>query len=345
VIKAMDSWGDHHKELSLLDNTLPDIFTRELDEALLRGDGDAAVHSAKDLPYPLAQGLEVGALLAPANPSDCLVSRGHQTLRDLPANSRIGASSRLRQAQIRQLRPDVAVVDLRGTIGERMNKIQDGEVDAVVVATCALQRLNLESEIAEILPFKTHALQGLLAVVVPSNRLELKALFSAYDVRRHYGRVSLIQCRPGLAFSAESEQRLEHAGSIFDFSASVATAADYEKKLDALLARLRSGQPVACLVPSTDWVLQSRKLQTFLEERLIVPDIPDLGQKTLFTGMHPEHFFPAAPIIHLPLIAVQPLENYRDADVYFPRLAAYDWILFTSQHTVEYFFSDSALCI
>jgi uroporphyrinogen III methyltransferase/synthase len=197
VIKPIVSWGDKHKHHSLMNNSVADIFTRELDQALLRGQGDLAVHSAKDLPYPLAEGLEVIALLPAAEQTDCLASRGGLKLKQLPRGAKVGTSSPLRQEQMNRLRPDLKAVDIRGTIEERLAKINSGEVDAVIVATCALKRLRREAAISEILPIKTHALQGHLAVVARDDREDLKALFAAYDLRRKFGTVVLAGFGPG----------------------------------------------------------------------------------------------------------------------------------------------------
>lgn len=189
---TLDSYGDKHKEISLTEKIPDDFFTRELDEALLTGEADAAVHSAKDLPYPLSRGLLMAALTPAFDSRDCLVSRGGVKLKDLPAGARIGASSSERQKQIISLRKDLLPVDIRGTIGERLELINTGKIDALAVAFCALKRLGLEKNCSEILPFKTHPLQGMLAVVIKESRKDLKVLFSKIDGRRKYGRVYLV---------------------------------------------------------------------------------------------------------------------------------------------------------
>ncbi len=164
-IKYLESYGDKNQQISLLNGEAPaDIFTRELDDAIRNGDADIAIHSAKDLPYPLPEDIEVIALFPAFDTTDSLVSRDHKTLADLPAGSIIGTSSPLRKKGLNSLRPDLIVKGIRGCIEERVQQVKDGKYDAAIVATCALKRLGMEEEIAETLPFATHPLQGYLAV-------------------------------------------------------------------------------------------------------------------------------------------------------------------------------------
>ena len=192
-----DSYGDRHKDISLMEPSLAsDFFTRELDEALLKGRADIAVHSAKDLPYPLPAGLEVIALTAGGVKSDSLVSRSNKKLLNLPSGSRIGTSSAQRKAELLALRSDLEIVPIRGTIEERIVQVDDGRVDALIVATCALDRLGLSYRAVEELSFKTHPLQGNLAVTAQKGS-SLRNLFENIDIRRMYGKVTLVGFGPG----------------------------------------------------------------------------------------------------------------------------------------------------
>ena len=154
------------------------MFTRELDLALLNGEADIAIHSAKDLPEHLNDGLEVIALYEAFDKSDSLVSRDNMKLQELPAGSRIGTSSPLRRKELLALRPDLEIVGIRGCIEDRVEQVRRGDVDAAIVATCALKRLDMEQDIAEVLPFETHPMQGRLAVTARKGREDLKAIFS-----------------------------------------------------------------------------------------------------------------------------------------------------------------------
>lgn len=195
------SYGDRHKEVSLMDEGLAqDFFTRELDEALLEGRADIAVHSAKDLPNPLPDGIELLALTEGKDPSDSLVAHDGLTLATLPAGSKVGTSSAQRKEELLKVRPDLVVVPIRGTIEERIAQVDDGSVDALIVATCALDRLGLSHRATERLPFKTHPLQGKLAVT-----------------GRHYGKVWLVGYGPGdpELITVKGQRLLKEADVVF----------------------------------------------------------------------------------------------------------------------------------
>ena len=217
VLKTV-SYGDRHKDVSLMDQSVAaDFFTRELDEALLAGRADIAVHSAKDLPYPLPAGLEVIALTEAKDKTDSLVTRDGETLATLPPGSRIGTSSAQRKAELLALRTDIEVVPIRGTIEERIAQVDEGTVDALIVATCALDRLGLSYRASERLPFRTHPLQGNLAVTASTSLpADVKALFADIDVRRRYGKVHLVGFGPGdpELITVKGQKTLERADVI-----------------------------------------------------------------------------------------------------------------------------------
>lgn len=196
-IKYLESYGDKNQQISLLNGEAPaDIFTRELDDAIRQGDADIAIHSAKDLPYPLPEDIEVIALFPAFDTTDSLVSRGHKKLAELPAGSIIGTSSPLRKKGLNELRPDLTIKGIRGCIEERVQQVKDGKYDAAIVATCALKRLGMEDEIAEVLPFPTHPLQGFLAITAKKGS-DLKQAFASKSILEKQGSVSLVGFGPG----------------------------------------------------------------------------------------------------------------------------------------------------
>ena len=196
-IKYLESYGDKNQQISLLNGEAPaDIFTRELDDAIRQGDADIAIHSAKDLPYPLPEDIEVIALFPAFDTTDSLVSRGHKKLAELPAGSIIGTSSPLRKKGLNELRPDLTIKGIRGCIEERVQQVKDGKYDAAIVATCALKRLGMEDEIAEVLPFPTHPLQGFLAITAKKGSA-LKQAFASKSILDKQGSVSLVGFGPG----------------------------------------------------------------------------------------------------------------------------------------------------
>jgi len=127
------------------------LFLKELEKALLDQEADIAVHSMKDVPVEEAPGLVVEVMLKRANPFDALLSREGVELANLPPGARVGTSSLRRQCQLRALRPDLEVADLRGNVNTRVRKLQDGEYDAVILACAGLERLGMQGLITEIL--------------------------------------------------------------------------------------------------------------------------------------------------------------------------------------------------
>jgi hydroxymethylbilane synthase len=127
---------------------LKGVFTKEIEEALLGGQIDLAVHSLKDLPADLDERLALGAVPERADPRDALVGR---TLAELPPGAKVGTSSLRRAAQLRHLRPDLLVENIRGNIDTRLRKLQDGLYDAILLASAGLHRMGWQQRIAETL--------------------------------------------------------------------------------------------------------------------------------------------------------------------------------------------------
>ncbi len=194
-LKVYSTAGDRDKTTSLTSNPADDFFTNTLDSALLKGEIDIAIHSAKDLPKNLHPELEIYALTKGIDDTDALVS--HQPLKDLPIDAKIGTSSALRQSQILALKPNAQIVDIRGTIDERLDLLDKAKIHGIIVATCALKRLGLSSRITQIMPWEGSPLQGQLAIVGKSKNFELKQLFKSIDARLHYGHVHLAGAGPG----------------------------------------------------------------------------------------------------------------------------------------------------
>ena len=145
------------------------IFVKELEEALLSGKVDGAVHSLKDLPSELPAGLAIGAVVERGDPRDALVNRWGCSLKDLPQGARIGTSSPRREALLREVRGDLRLLPIRGNVDTRLRKALGEEYDGVVLAAVGLQRLGLADQISEYLPLETFIPapgQGALAVEV-----------------------------------------------------------------------------------------------------------------------------------------------------------------------------------
>lgn len=185
-IVGIDTAGDKDKATPISDVEGTDFFTREIDEVLLKGDIDFAIHSAKDLADTVPEGLCIAAITKPLDPYDALVSKGKIKLKQLRYGARIGASSNRRKAQLKAYRDDFEIVNIRGNIQERLNKLDTTDLEAVIIAACALKRLGLEDRIAERIPFeilRPHSLQGSLAVVTRKDDLELVGFLSKIDAK------------------------------------------------------------------------------------------------------------------------------------------------------------------
>jgi hydroxymethylbilane synthase len=125
------------------------LFVKELENALLDGRADLAVHSIKDVPMHLPEGLCLPVICEREDPTDALVSNHYATLADLPQGARLGTSSLRRRSQLQFLRPDLNIIDLRGNVGTRLGKLDAGDYDAIILASAGLMRLNLHSRINE----------------------------------------------------------------------------------------------------------------------------------------------------------------------------------------------------
>jgi len=127
------------------------LFTKEIENSLLAGEIDLAVHSMKDLPSFLAPGLTLGAVLKRENPQDVFISHKNYTLTSLPPHGLVGTSSLRRIAQLRALRPDIRMVDLRGNVETRIKKMQEQDLDGIVLAYAGVKRLGFSGQISEII--------------------------------------------------------------------------------------------------------------------------------------------------------------------------------------------------
>ena len=160
------------------------LFTKEIEEALAGGAIDLAVHSAKDMPTVLPDGLMLAATLPREDVRDAFISRKAKSLADLPAGSVVGTASLRRQALVRRVRPDVSVVPLRGNVETRLRKLDDGVVDATLLALAGLRRLGLEQVATATLPvdeFLPAVGQGAIALEARADDVRTRDLVAAVD--------------------------------------------------------------------------------------------------------------------------------------------------------------------
>ena len=162
------------------------LFLKELEVAMREGRADLAVHSLKDVPAELEDGFALPVILPRADAADAFVSVRHADLAGLPHGARVGTSSLRRQAQLRALRPDLHLLDLRGNLGTRLGKLDAGDYDAIVLACAGLERLGCGTRIAQRLAAPAWLPapgQGAIAVEARADRPAVLALLAALDHR------------------------------------------------------------------------------------------------------------------------------------------------------------------
>ena len=160
------------------------LFTREIEQALLSGAVDLAVHSLKDLPTTLPAGLMIGAVCEREDPLDCLVTKGARSLAELRAEAVVATGSPRRKAQLLHLRPDLRIVDLRGNVGTRLRKLDESDWEAIVLAKAGLIRLGFESRIHCVLSQKEMlpaVCQGALGIEIRQEDGKTATLVSPLD--------------------------------------------------------------------------------------------------------------------------------------------------------------------
>lgn len=154
TLKKIVTTGDKILDVPLAKIGGKGLFTKELENAMLSGEIDLAVHSLKDMPTELPEGLMLAAITTRADASDAFVSLRYKSLDALPQGAKVGTSSLRRRAQILKYRPDLQTIDLRGNLDTRIKKLENQEMDAIILATAGLKRLGLEQYITQILPIE-----------------------------------------------------------------------------------------------------------------------------------------------------------------------------------------------
>jgi hydroxymethylbilane synthase len=184
ALEVIRTTGDLIRDRPLSEVGGKGLFTREIEQALLAGAVDLAVHSAKDLPTVLPPGLLIAATPPREDARDVFVSRTARTLDDLPPGAVVGTASLRRQALVKRRRPDVAVASMRGNVETRLRKLEAGEVDATLLALAGLRRLGLADSATAVLEaddFLPAVGQGVIAVEARMDDRRVRALLDAID--------------------------------------------------------------------------------------------------------------------------------------------------------------------
>jgi hydroxymethylbilane synthase len=183
-LKVIKTTGDMIRDRPLSEVGGKGLFTKEIEEALLAGEIDLAVHSAKDMPTVLPQGLGIAAVLPREDVRDAFISRKAKTLQDLPRGAVVGTASLRRQALVKRLRPDLGVVSFRGNVETRLRKLDAGEVDATLLALAGLKRLGLAESATALLAvdeFPPAVGQGTIALEARANDSKTLAALAAIN--------------------------------------------------------------------------------------------------------------------------------------------------------------------
>jgi len=210
-VVAIKTSGDKRVESTGASLEGKSVFTKEIEDSLLNGEIQLAVHSMKDLPTDLASGLTIGAIPQRADHRDALLSKGSRKLEQLPGGARVGTSSPRRRTQLLAARSDLQVIDVHGNVDTRLRKLESGAYDAIVLAAAGLKRLRLDRHVTELLSTKIMLPaigQGALAVEVRSDDAETlqlisplddKATRSAVEAERAFARKLGANCRTPIA--------------------------------------------------------------------------------------------------------------------------------------------------
>jgi hydroxymethylbilane synthase len=182
----MTTKGDREQSTSLAKIGGKGLFLKELETALLDTSADLAVHSMKDVTAHMPKGLEISTLIERHNPLDALVSNRFSSLDQLPDHAVIGTCSPRRQSQLLHFNPTFKIVELRGNVGTRLSKLDAGKFDATLLACAGLERLGLQSRIAQAIPAKQclpAVTQGTIGIEIRSNDTRMKALLKPLNHR------------------------------------------------------------------------------------------------------------------------------------------------------------------
>lgn len=183
-IRKILTKGDRILDVTLSKVGGKGLFVKEIEQAMQVGEIDIAVHSMKDMPAELPEGLVIGAIPVREDPRDCLVSRDHVSFAELAEGAKVGTSSLRRSAQLRAIRPDLDIAWIRGNIDTRLRKLEEESFDAIILAAAGLKRLGWEARISELLP---HDLcipavgQGALGIECRKDDAEVRQLLSLFN--------------------------------------------------------------------------------------------------------------------------------------------------------------------
>ena len=187
-LKSMKTKGDKILDTPLAKIGGKGLFTKELEESMLRGEAHIAVHSLKDVPVEFPQGLVLAAICAREDVRDAMISEKYAKFDELPRGAKVGTTSLRRKMQLLSMRPDLEVISLRGNVQTRLRKLKEGEFDAIILAMAGINRLNLCAEVRHVAPFEVSQMipamgQGALGIEAVDEPQTLRAIEFLKDER------------------------------------------------------------------------------------------------------------------------------------------------------------------
>ena len=210
------------------------LFIKELEVGIMEGRADIAVHSMKDVPYELPQGFEIGAILERENPFDAFVSNDFNSIQDLPIGAKLGSCSLRRIVQVKAMRPDLEILDIRGNVNTRLKKLDNGEYDAIILACSGLTRLGFDNRIKQDLsPDDSLPAvgQGALGIEIKANDHEISSLIKP-----------LIHQKTQIEVSAERALNTTLQGGCSVAIGAFATSEDSKLTLSGMVGNVDSGE-------------------------------------------------------------------------------------------------------
>ena len=211
-VEIISTSGDRIQDRPLSEAGGKGLFTKEIEEALLDGRIDIAVHSSKDMPTALPEGLVLSAFLPREDPRDAFIGRAAPRLAELPHGARVGSSSLRRQALIRRMRPDLLVETFRGNVQTRLRKLGEGVVDGTLLANAGLRRLQLDDTITEMLPldiFPPAPGQGAICIETRAGDARVEALLAPIG---HADTAAALACERAFLAALDGSCRTPIAG-------------------------------------------------------------------------------------------------------------------------------------
>ena len=235
VQKRMTTKGDRVLDAPLAKIGGKGLFTKELEQAMLAGEIDLAVHSLKDMPTELPEGLMLAAVTERFDPGDAVVSPRYRTLANLPQGAKVGTSSLRRRAQLLAKRPDLEIVSLRGNVNTRLKKLEEENFDAIILAVAGLKRLGFHDRITEVLPREIclpAVGQGALAIEARADDEATLSLIAFLDDAATRAAATRAASRAERAFLARVEGGCQVPVGVY------AEAADEALEMEAVIASI-----------------------------------------------------------------------------------------------------------